>query len=528
MKILDYQWERLSKLEDSGKAYLLWAAGFLTVLLIHLFWAAANQTPAVWDMAHHQIMGWLHLASFRDGNLLSELSRISSYYPPLYYLEEVFVLSLTGATKFLPWIVNIPGLFLLSFFTYRIALLNSRPASAAAAGVVVLLLPLVAWTSRETLLDPSLAGWVTLGFFLVVKSEYLHLRGWTLLLGIVLTLGMLTKWTFCLFLIAPIVYSLVRTTDRSRAIRNLLDAVLISLPATFWWYLPNLNTLLDRFRLTSAAAEWEQDPSLVSLWGWIYYPRSLSGYYLFILLSCLFVWVLVRILRKGTSGVNKFLLWTVFGGILLLTLLKAKDPRYLMPLAAPVVIILMSEVDKLKARFWTVGVVAFAFLQFLAVSFSFPLTSGKLALFERENDKDYLGMSREWVLYSSNYFGVVGPPRVEDWRHADISVHMKNGERIGFVPDAARFNPSTFRLVALEREIWVEVTPIGTNSFNPERLEGFDWIVGKTGDQGISYITQFNEQIYDAVEAHNWKLVEKWSLPDGTEAVLWQNPTRSQ
>ena len=61
-----------------------------------------------------------------------------------------------------------------------------------------------------------------------------------------------------------------------------------------------------------------------------------------------------------------------------------------------------------------------------------------------------------------------------------------------------------------------------------EELESLDWLIGKTGEQGISYITRYNQQVYDAVEARNWRLVQTWNLPDGTEAVLWQNPTRSQ
>jgi hypothetical protein len=459
---------------------------------------------------------------------LAELPRISSYYPPLYYLQEAFVLNHSGNTRLLAWFANLPGLFLLSFFTYRMALFSCRPMASAGAGIVVLLLPLVAWTSRETLLDPTLAGWVALALFLVIKSQYLRLRRWTLLLGIVIAGGMLTKWTFCLFLVAPILFSMVRTKERRASAKNLLDAILVSLPLVFWWYLPNLNALATRFRLTSSAADWEQDPSISTLWGWIYYPRSFSSYYLFVVFTCLLLWVIVRVLRRPRQVCESYLLWTVFGGVLLLTLLKAKDPRYLMPLATPLVVLLLSEFDKLKSRFWVPGIVVFAFLQFLVVSFSVPLLSGKFAFFETEDDRDYLGMAREWVLYSSDYFGLLGAPRVEDWKYSDIVAHFRNEDRVGFVPDAAYFNPSTLRLSALEREVWSEVTRIGTSTPTQESLEDYDWIVGKTGDQGISYITQFNEQIYDAVEAHNWRLVEKWSLPDGTEAVLWQNPTRSQ
>jgi hypothetical protein len=409
------------------------------------------------------------------------------------------------------------------------ALLNCRPVSAAGAGVVVLLLPLVAWTSRETLLDPTLAGWVALALFVVLKSSFLESKGWTLLLGLVVAAGMLTKWTFVVFLIVPVLYSFHRTRERTKALRNLFDATLVALPLILWWYLPNLGSLLQRFKLTSLAAVWEQDPGLSSFWGWIYYPRSLASYYLFFLLSVALVWALFRLLRNRPLGsTDAFLLWTALGGILLVSALKAKDPRYLMPLVSPIVIILIRGFDTLKGLRWVAGVVAIAFLQFLAVSFSVSPFSGKLAFFEVDDDTDYLGMGREWVFYSSDYFEVLGPPRAEDWRYAEIARYFDSEARVGFVPDAVRFNPAALRLFAMEQGIQPSILRVGDRAEFMEELESLDWLVGKTGEQGISYITRYNKQVYDAVEARNWRLVEKWNLPDGTEAVLWQNPTHSQ
>ena len=497
-------------------------------MAVHLLWATANQMPAIWDMAHHQYMGWLHLASLREGRLLADLSSISSYYPPLYYLQEAFVLAVTGPTRFLAWLTNLPGLFLLSFFTYRIALLNCRPVSAAGAGVVVLLLPLGAWVSRETLLDPTLAGWVALALFLVLKSRFLELRGWTLLFGLVVAAGMLTKWTFVVFLILPVLYSCYRTSERSRVLRNLLDAALLALPFIFWWYLPNLGSLWQRFKSTSLAAVWEQDPGLYSFWGWIYYLRSLSSYYLFFILTAALVWAVFHLLRRPIGPTDSFLLWTALGGVLLLTALKAKDPRYVMPLVSPIVIILIRGFDTLKGRQWVPGIVLIAFFQFIAVSFSVSPFSGKLAFFEVDDDTDYLGMGREWVLYSSDYFEVLGPPRAEDWRYAEIARHFDSEARVGFVSDAVRFNPAALRLFAMEQGIQLSILRVGDRAEFMEELESLDWLVGKTGEQGISHITRYNQQVYDAVEARNWRLVQKWNLPDGTEAVLWQNPTRSQ
>jgi hypothetical protein len=323
-------------------------------------------------------------------------------------------------------------------------------------------------------------------------------------------------------------YSFLRTREREKVLRNLFDATLVALPFILWWYLPNVGSLWQRFKLTGLAAVWEQDPGLASLWGWIYYPRSLSSYYLFFLLSAALAWALLRVLHRPVASTDSFLLWTALGGILLLTALKAKDPRYVMPLASPMVIILIRGFDTLKRRQWVPGIVLIAFFQFIAVSFSVSPFSGKLALFEVDEDTDYLGMGREWVFYSSDYFEVLGPPRAEDWRYAEIARHFDSEARVGFVPDAVRFNPAALRLFAMEQGIQPSILRVGDRAEFMEELESLDWLVGKTGEQGISYITRYNKQVYDAVEARNWRLVQKWNLPDGTEAVLWQSPIHSQ
>ncbi|HLV01372.1 MAG TPA: hypothetical protein VKZ59_08905, partial [Acidobacteriota bacterium] len=60
-----------------------------------------------------------------------------------------------------------------------------------------------------------------------------------------------------------------------------------------------------------------------------------------------------------------------------------------------------------------------------------------------------------------------------------------------------------------------------------EQLESFDWVVGKGGNQGISYITSYNREVYRLIEESEWPLIASWELPDGSQAWLWRNPTRS-
>ena len=512
---------------ESSSAVHLWWILLGSVLGVHFCWELLDSSPPVWDMAYHQLKGWHYLHAWQDGSIFREFATLSSYYPPLYYLQEALILGLFPSTQFLALFSNIPGLLLLAFGTYGIAARLGDPVAAAVAGVLPLLFPLVAWTSRLSLLDVSLAGWVAAAGYLLLRSEYLQIKGWSLLLGLALGAGMLTKWTFAIFLTPPLLYAIVHSPSRRVSTLNLLDAVLLAIPPVFWWYLPNLNSLIERFDLTAQAASSEGDPGLGSLLAWFYYPRCLFSYYLYLPLASCFLWGLVRSLRNPTrcKPIVRFCWWWLLGSLLLLTLLQAKDPRYVMPLVAPMAVLLVASLKEFRTGH--VAILVLAFLQFLTVTFSMPFAPVKLALWDLENDTDYRSMRQEWVFYQTQYFDVAGPPRRENWKYEEVISAVENREKVGFVPDLAHFNPVTLELFAVRRGQQLRVSRLGQGPESASRLSVLDFVVGKTGFQGLSYITLYNHEVYNELERLNWPLLQTWELPDNSRVLLWRNPTHS-
>ena len=516
-----------------------WSGGFFTILAVHGIWQALNHMPPAWDMAFHQRMGWSFYEAVGSGASFTRIVHLSDYYPPLYYLIEALAYALAGGTRWIPFLANLPGLFLLSYFTFRLAWDTTENRLAPLAGHLVLMFPLLAWTSRESLLDPSLSGLLAVALFLLVRSHDLVERKWALAFGFSVAAGLLLKWTFVAFILPGVACSIWLSPQRAVSRKNLLDAILVAIPPVFLWYLPNLNTLLDRFQLTTAGAGWEQDPEVWSLLGWVYYPRCLSSYYLFLPLTAAFLLAIWRLLgwnRTGGAGRSIsgnrsgsapwIVTGTLVGGLILLTLLKAKDPRYVMPLVVPMALILFWGLLDIPGVLSVVT--GWAFLQYLLISFSLPLVPEKVALFELAPDTDYAGMRQEWVLFETNYFGVVGPPRSEDWRYVDILGYLSSGEKIGFVPDSAFFHPGALELKAVQGGIDLSVFRLGLTDDWTEMLEKADWIVGKSGSQGISYITLYNREVYGALKTLNWPRIASWELPDGSQAMIWRNPSRSR
>ncbi|MDA2933719.1 glycosyltransferase family 39 protein [Acidobacteria bacterium AH-259-D05] len=508
---------------------LIWLVGFIAIVGIHVVWEVLDESPPVWDMAYHQLQGWRYLTAWQEDELLEQFSQISTYYPPLYYLQEALFLRFFPQTQFLALLSNVLGLFLLSYCSYRIAALFMKPVAAVVTGLLPLLFPLVVWTSRVSLLDLPLAGWVTAAGYLTLRSDFLQNRAWTLAFGIVCAAGSLTKWTFVLFLIFPLIYALIYSPYRRKSLVNLIGAALLAAPLVLWWYLPNLQVLIERSQITAQAGIWEGDPGWDSMLGWIYYPRALSSYYLYLPLTVLFVWGTIVASKEREEADQervRFLWWWLLGGLVLLMLLPAKDPRYIMPLISPLAILLVTSWRR-RSR-WIIGILVLAFLQFLSVSFPMPFSPLKIALFDLAEDTDYRSMRQEWVLYQTHYFDIAGPPDQADWKNGEILKALGSAGRIGFLPDAASFNPVTFQLFAARRGTQLEVIFLGESQNSAETLSSLSFVIGKTGSQGLSYMTAWNHPTYRLLEQLNWPLVQTWELPDQSEALLWRNPTLSQ
>ncbi len=510
--------------QAGDRGTVLWSAGFLTIISLHFLWGWLNDTPPVWDMASHQLMGWAYLDAWREGELWSRFAELSTYYPPLYYLQEAFILGIIGKTKYLPLLANLPGLFLLSWCSFRIGARFLDSVTAACAGLLPLLFPLVAWISRESLLDVPLSGWVALGVYLLIRSEDLQKRTIVLLFGATAAAGLLTKWTFGVFLIVPVLIALYRSNNRKASLVNLLYAALLSIPVVSIWYYPNLGNLYQRFQSTATTGvAYEQDPGLSSWRGWIYYPRSLSSYYLFLPLALAAASSLAVTLYRKTRDRAATLGWlSLGGGLLLMTLLQAKDPRYVMPVVSVLGVAMLAP---WKSRSWvSLLLLAIAFGQFLLISFPFPFTPPKIAFQVPEDDLSYVGMGREWVLFEPDYFGVSRPARKENWRYEEILERLDFGSQVAFLPEMPFFHVPALQLAARKAGKDLSVIRLGQDQLSIRRLDSVGWVLGKTGSQGLAHLTGGNQEIYGELEREAWPVVGSWDLPDRSRALLWQRP----
>jgi len=518
----------MDKAQEAGPAKLLtpvriWAFGFLLIFSVHISWESANNLPPSWDMAHHQLIGLQMADALASGNLWEGYAGLSNYYPPLYYLNEALVIHLMGDSPILPLLSNLLGLLLLSYFTFRAGELFLPQPAAVSAGLIILTLPMIAWTSRVSLLDTGLAGWVILAFYLLLKSDRFENRKLTLMFGAAAALGMLHKWTFPFFLFLPVIVSLAASKSKKKSLLNILLAGSIAMVLSATWYWPNAGELLERFRSTAeAGTEFERDPGLASIWGWVYYIRCLASYYLFLPLTLLLAASLFRLRKRIIQDYALLLIGAgLLGSLVSMTMLDMKDPRYIMP-AAPFAVLLLIAGWINRPAVSLILIPAWCFLQLILVSFSVPGIPEKIAFFEVENDASYKSMNYELVLFETSYFDILGKARDEYWRLEEILGYFQNGEKVAVIPEHPYFNTTTLALLAYRKGLsGIEFSRVGMEPFERGQFSGADWAIGKSGDQGVDFLTLFNREAYKKLRDNQWPIEAILSLPDGSRARIW-------
>ena len=147
-------------------------------------------------------------------------------------------------------------------------------------------------------------------------------------------------------------------------------------------------------------------------------------------------------------------------------------------------------------------------------------------MFGLEGDRDYQSLQREWVLYANHYFHLGGPPVREDWRLAEILEVIPEGASVGVLPTLPRFHSGSLQLQSVTSDRNVSFFDFNEGPFGPNALTESDFLVAKTGHQGISFITNGNEQVMEGLPEKGWGLLREWPLPDGGRAQLWKADSR--
>jgi 4-amino-4-deoxy-L-arabinose transferase-like glycosyltransferase len=245
------------KIEGKGERLLhLWPfLALAALILFHIvnnwMWLSTNVTSVGWDPMDHLVTTLVYNDILRRVDLRSLFSALtwSDYYPPLVHLSALVLYKIFGISMDTAVKVNFVYLAILLLSTYGIGRNLFGKGTGLLAAFILSTFPMIYAMSRYFYIDFALTAMVALSICLLLYTAGFQRRGYALLYGLSLGLGMLVKWTFVAFALPPLLLVLAR----SSLLRKLWEGVRgwrlekrwlglaagLGLILTLIWYLPN-------------------------------------------------------------------------------------------------------------------------------------------------------------------------------------------------------------------------------------------------------------------------------------------------
>lgn len=225
-------------------------------------WAVCNVTLLGWDRSSHLAKTLIYNDILQNINLRTIFAASTWPWnrPPLPFLTVVPFYRLFGISTDIALMSNCVYLAIILFSVYGIGRILYDRRVGVFAAFLASFYPVLFAISRLSYVDYALTAMVCLSICLLLKADGFRDRKWSLLLGLGVGLGLLTKWPFIAFAGAPLVYSAFRSgalssilfiswggREGTSTLRRLLTSPWIHLVGalllSLLWYLPNWDRL---------------------------------------------------------------------------------------------------------------------------------------------------------------------------------------------------------------------------------------------------------------------------------------------
>ena len=236
-------------------------------------------------------------------------------------------------------------LVLLLFFTYRITERLCSPGAGLIAAASLAAMPMVMGFSRLLWLDMPLAAMTAWCVLMLLRAEGFHSLRASLLLGLVVGLGLLTKYSLPIYVGPPalcfLLVALRRGGHRLRVLRNVTAAVAVAAGVFALWAAVHFRYLLKAFEMAQPDLVILEKPEVGAPdpTRFTYYleriPLTSLGPLLAALMALAFVALVVK-QRRRVLTITSAWLW---GAMLLLAPFVTWDRYFLPALPAAAVLI---------------------------------------------------------------------------------------------------------------------------------------------------------------------------------------------
>lgn len=234
-------------------------------------WILFDHTNPSWDQAHYLATTLQYRDAFHIGGpaeLFHSIYRADPGHGPLFTIALLPVLSIFGPSNGSGLIVNLLAAPVLYLAAGQVAYVIFRNGFARLLTILlVATMPILVGLFHNVLQDFLLAALTTAALLLLLESERFRRRRITLAMAFVMGLGTLTKVTFPLFVIGPLLVVTAQALSEAAWTRrrgerdsewiprpvllNLLGAAIVYFAMTLVWYVPSFSATVDYVRSTT-------------------------------------------------------------------------------------------------------------------------------------------------------------------------------------------------------------------------------------------------------------------------------------
>jgi 4-amino-4-deoxy-L-arabinose transferase-like glycosyltransferase len=498
----------------AARPWLTLVTLFGALCLVVTIWVSIDRHPPEWDHANHleRALDCHKSLANPAADRFTEIigARASSFYPPLVTCATGLLYFAFPVTAMTAHAVMLVFLAVALLAVYGFGRYVADPTTGLLAAFFLGTAPFVVYSILNFQLDLPLTALVALSLCALVRSEVFSRPGWTLGLGLIWGLGLVTKPTFPVYTLAPALWTfgLAATSgERQRRFAWLGLAGVIAAVVALPWYGSRLLGLPLQFEHRSFmfAAQMGQAPTFSSA-ALLYYPTIFPTQVGLLAALCFLGGLLtVRRVRE-----HRGVLWiAAIAPFVIITLIQNKSYRYSLPALSAVVVVAALGARALPGTLRRIVVGACVVLGALQVT----LTA-------------FLLPPLPLVSALPIPLVIPYPPRSADWQQARILEDLARESggrpvRVSVVPNHETFSASNFRYEAKRRGLPFTVR----RSWGPAPL-GVDFAIVKSGNIGPDFSIAKARRVMQALEtpgstvARLFPVVSEYALPDGSRAEL--------
>ncbi|MFC1809679.1 ArnT family glycosyltransferase [Candidatus Omnitrophota bacterium] len=327
-----------------------------------------------YDIAYRfsEAFEWMRDGDHRGLAQLKALWNDRSYRPRFFTLVVGVVLYLHGtATMDSMVMANIVFMLVLVFAMYLIGRKMSGISCGLLAAFVLLMFPGVFAFSRVSMPEFSLITLVALSYMLILYGESFTKTRYSILLGITIGCGMITKITYPAFVIMPLLLVFIKAMllycnnakQRIVIVGNLFLVIILTLAIALQWYISHFTQLTEWMPIQVFLDESGSDAKGFYMLAFVL--RQLYPFFYVV-----FIAMTVVLMLRGRVNFIVTMFANIIVPVLIICIASAEESRFTVPMLPFAALLIARGLVELKSKLITVMVVVIALFQFISLSFS--------------------------------------------------------------------------------------------------------------------------------------------------------------